>query len=198
MARRIKIYQIIRKIHLYAAMIVMVFLSMYFITGFLLARYDWFDHDPMNKKIRIARVDLSRYRFDDNFPGKVAEMLSVRGKIDQQKLNEDGSKTIRFIKPGETTVITVSADLRSAKIETMPQNIHEIISFYHRIHGYGGGLKYDLYLFMMDLTSFSLIVFVITGVYLWLKILRNKSWGWLFLALGFLYTGWMIHTFLVN
>jgi len=198
MARRIKIYQTIRKIHLYTAMVVMVFLSMYFITGFLLARYDWFDHDPMNKKNRIARLDLSRFRIDDNFPGKVRKMLSIRGKIDQQKLNADGTQTIRIIRPGETTVITVSADLMSAKIETMPQNIHEIISFYHRIHGYGGGLKYDLYLFMMDLTSFSLIIFVITGVYLWLKILRNKFWGLLLLALGFLYTGWMILTFLVN
>lgn len=183
---------------MYAAMIVMVFLSMYFITGFLLARYDWFDHSTKDKKNRIAQVDLSRFHDDDHFPEKVRKVLDIRGKIAQHKLNGDGTQTIRVIKPGKTTEITVSADQMSAKIETMPQNIHEIVSFYHRMHGYGGGLTYDLYIFMMDLTSFSLIIFVITGVYLWLKILRNNFWGFVFLTLGFLYTGWMILTFLVN
>lgn len=198
MAGRINLNRIFRKIHLYAAMIIMVFLSMYFITGFLLTRYDWFDHDPIEKKSHIVPVDLSRIEEDEEFPEKVREILDIRGKMNLQKFNADGTQTIQFIKPGVTTVVTISADLKRATIETTPQNIHEMVSFYHRMHGYGGGLKYDLYLFMMDLSSLSLIVFVITGVYLWMKILRNKFWGMLFLALGFLYTGWVIFTFMVR
>jgi hypothetical protein len=48
----------------------------------------------------------------------------------------------------------------------------------------------------MDLCSLSLLIFAITGGYLWLKVLKNKSLGWISLSAGLAYTGWVCWTLL--
>ena len=55
------------------------------------------------------------------------------------------------------------------------------------MRGYGGGMIYNAYAILLDLTGASLIIFAITGIILWLKILKNSKLAWLILVLGFLY-----------
>jgi hypothetical protein len=54
---------------------------------------------------------------------------------------------------------------------------------YHRLHGYSGGLNYYLWAFIYDLSSISMIVFSLSGVYLWYKTERKRTAGW-FVLLG--------------
>ncbi|MDX2153117.1 MAG: hypothetical protein SFV54_20400 [Bryobacteraceae bacterium] len=46
--------------------------------------------------------------------------------------------------------------------------------------------------FLMDLTSASMIVFAITGVYLWFQLEKRRLPGALILAAGFVYTASMV------
>ena len=58
----------------------------------------------------------------------------------------------------------------------------------HRMHNYGGNILYLLWVLLYDLASLSLILFGLTGVYLWYKLTTKRLLGWVILGLGYGYT----------
>ena len=68
---------------------------------------------------------------------------------------------------------------------------------FHRMHGYGGGWLYNIYVLMLDLTSIATILFGLTGLYLWYKLMRKKMWGIILLSASIGYTI-IIITFFMN
>lgn len=66
-------------------------------------------------------------------------------------------------------------------------NLRHIFIGFHRLHKYGGGGLYDLWMVFYDLASFSLIVFALTGVYMWYKLTRKRLLGFLILGGSFSY-----------
>jgi hypothetical protein len=60
------------------------------------------------------------------------------------------------------------------------------------MHQYGGGWLYNLWVVFYDLASLALIVFAITGVYMWYKLEGRKRLGWILLGLSFAYAGAMV------
>jgi hypothetical protein len=59
---------------------------------------------------------------------------------------------------------------------------------FHRLHRYGGGWVYNLWMVFYDLASFSVILFAASGVYLWYKLTRRRALGWTCLAASFGFT----------
>jgi hypothetical protein len=53
---------------------------------------------------------------------------------------------------------------------------------FHRLHGYQGDPAYVLWAFIYDLSSLSMIIFALSGVYLWYKVERRRLAGWLILT----------------
>ncbi|MDH3445297.1 MAG: hypothetical protein OEN50_15335, partial [Deltaproteobacteria bacterium] len=64
--------------------------------------------------------------------------------------------------------------------------IDTMVSF-HRLRGYGGGVLYSLWSLLYDLASFSLIIFAFTGKYLWYRLTKKKTLGWIFLGISYGY-----------
>ena len=52
------------------------------------------------------------------------------------------------------------------------------------MHNYGGGWLYDIWVVFYDLASASLILFAISGIYLWWRLTRRKLWGWICLGIS--------------
>jgi hypothetical protein len=62
----------------------------------------------------------------------------------------------------------------------------------HKVEGYDGEILFNLVAFFGDLTGLSMIVFAISGVYLWWKRTKNRLWGVLCLIASCAYAAGMM------
>ena len=195
MANRINTYQLFRVIHFYAAAITGVFLLLFFLTGFFIARYTWFDHENAEPVVQTHAVELPTVQTTRQLAQWVRKELGITGKVEWINALDNGDLEVEILNPREFHLVKVQVASGTLQHETRPHSAYETLSVLHRVHGYGGEMVYNIYLVAMDLASLSLLIFVITGVYLWLKVIKRKVLGWLFLGLGLGYTSWVIFTF---
>ena len=158
-------------------------------------RYSWFDHDPVDPE--ITEYDIGEMKnFDvDKLSYWIQKEFEVGGKPVSSEYKKDSTIILEYVHPGTRYVATIQKVSGSMKIETYRQNPYQIVSVFHRLHKYGGGVIYNIYVFMMDISSLSLIVFVISGIILWLKVIKNRWLGIVFLLTGVVYTLWVFLTF---
>jgi hypothetical protein len=181
------VYTIVRKIHLYSGLSLLGFVLMYFVTGYILTHHSWFPSEqaePVEETYDfIYPADKSLAEVSVHIQGT----YGLRGKRAVPKTNRDSTLTFRYFHPGTSFEAIVSPKDQKLVIKTQAQNFRQIAVAFHRIHNYGGGWIYSLYAFMMDLTSLSMIVFALTGIYLWLQLVKYKwlGYGVLFLSLGY-------------
>ena len=194
MAGRVTIQFVILQIHLYTAFVVVVFLLMYFISGFLLVRGSWFSDKRSQSSRGKIELKISGEFGEQELLLYLKKEYSITGKPNYRR-NRDGSQDIEFRSLSRLTQVKIPKDLETVTIERRRLSPREIIWTFHRIHGYGGGILYDIYMVMMDLTSVGLILFAVTGIYLWIKVLPSKKLGIIMLALGVGYTILVILTF---
>ena len=176
----------------------MVFLLMYFVSGFLMVRYSWCPEEETEKTSRELSLAIPDSLSFAELALFLQGELDLPGKRGHPRANADGSVSCDFVSVGKTFNVMVAADRRRLTVEERPHGLFRRINVLHRFHRFGGGLVYDLYVLMMDLASIALITFVITGVPLWLMLPEKKRWGVLFLALGLGYTAWVTATFLMR
>ena len=188
-------YKALRTIHFYSAVLTAVFLLLFFITGYLINRYNWFDHRPVEPIVRTYEREIPNFPTDRALAHWVKKELKITGKIDWIGGGEVDDKSIEIVTPKLNHMIKVSKKSGKLVHETRQNNTFEMLSVMHRVHGYGGGLWYDIYLFAMDLASLALLIFAISGIYLWLRLLRMKWLGWLILGLGLVYTLIVVSSF---
>jgi len=180
-------YTLLRKIHLYAGLVVMVFVIMYFVTGYPMIHGRWF---PMPAIVATTRTEQLLYT-GPNEPAAYAKYLQdtfdLRGKLTRQQRLDDGRWVFRYSRPGTTYAAVVAPTGDSVRITTLKENPIETMVTFHRLHGYDGGALYAVWAFLYDLSSFSLILFSVTGIYLWYKLTKKKLLGWIFLAISYGY-----------
>ena len=198
MAKRINTYKLLRIIHFYTAALTGVFLLLFFITGYLLTMYNWFDHEESEVTVTSHELNIPPFTTEKELARWAKQTLEIDGKIDWISPNPSEKIEVEIVTPKTSHLVKIQPQEGKIIHETRPQTPYESISVYHRVHGYGGGFWYDVYLVAMDLASISLLVFSITGIYLWLKVLKRKLWGWIFLITGMAYTGWIIWTFIFH
>ena len=59
---------------------------------------------------------------------------------------------------------------------TENENAIDTIVGFHRLHGYGDGKVYDVWVFRYDLAGISLILFAFTGIYLGTSQKGKATW----------------------
>jgi len=99
-----------------------------------------------------------------------------------------GEVIINYVRPGYHYKVVIAPDRKSLPITPREENMHRTAVVFHRMEEYGGGFLYDIYIFMMDLSSLALIVYGLSGIYLWYKLEKKKWPGLLFLLAGAGYT----------
>jgi len=186
---KINTYSLIRKIHLYIAFSILGFVFMYFVTGFILTHENWFSNaDPkvlskqysLNLPETISAEEMSVY---------LQDKLNIHAKREGQGKNKDGSMHFEYLKPGTTYNVTVSPDKSQADLQIKQFSTYVTMVGFHRMHEYSGGWLYNVYVLMMDLASIATILFGLTGLYLWYKLMKKKKmWGIILLSLSIGYT----------
>jgi hypothetical protein len=193
MARRVNLYQLIRQIHMYAAFITITFLVMYFVTGYLMNNPQWFDQEkpaPDIKTISMKKPDVSNEELHKQLKNK----LEISGRFHNSWTNE-GTTYYEYQSMLRQTIVYFDSTNSTATVEVSDKNTMGSITAYHRLHKYGGPPAYNFYILLMDLASLALIIFVITGIYMWLSYAQFRWLGVSFLVAGIAYTVWVWLTF---
>jgi hypothetical protein len=181
-------YHPIRQLHLWSAFLIAIFLVMYFVTGYVLTRSQWFGSPEPTQTTRWLELDSpSRPGNPEQrtFTAWLKQELRLSGKPELGRRRRDGSWEFRFHRPGYLATVSLSADLKTAKITESRYRWQQIFIGFHRLHGYGGGWLYDLWAVLYDAVSAAMIVFALSGVWLWYRLAKNKIPGGIILGAGF-------------
>jgi len=175
----------LRQIHLVTGFALAVFVTMYFVTGYVLTRSAWFpDSEPQVSTVS-ATLDPSVLPAEPGEAGYAASLqrqFDIRGQRRPGRRNSDGGWRFEFFRPGHLTRVHLSPDFRSVEIRQERFGWRQTLVGFHRLHGYGGGRLYDAWAILYDLSSGAMIVFAVTGVLMWHRMVKDRRPGWILLA----------------
>ena len=185
-----RLYLIIKQIHLYSSLLTVALLFMYIITSYMMIYHNWFkvEEEITSETSIIVTPDEIN---DENWPKFIKEN-NIRGRLGNERFNSDGDLIRDYYSTGEESRIKILKDRNQVEIVTTQFNLSGNIIGLHRLRGYGGPIIYNIYAFMLDIVGISLILFAITGVILWLKLLKFNRLAWAIFIFGFLYVGSVI------
>jgi len=187
---KIKLYAIIKQIHLYSTLLTVALLIMYIVTSYMMIYHDTFKVEEQARP--VIKVELESEFIDEGTWESLLSAHNIKGRLIRENQTSDGSITRLYENANSNSAITISSDLNTAEIKIADLNLSGSIVELHRMRGYGGPIQYNLYAFMLDLTGISLLLFAVTGVILWLKLLKFNKIAWAIFIFGFLYVGSVI------
>ncbi len=180
---RHKTYKWVRTVHLYAALTTVVFLSMYLLSGLLMMTGA--HGEETNKSVEIP-ITASVVESDREL-AQFIEDQGISGRLTWEKTFDSGQIIREYKTLGSRYKLEISPDKKTVKLETVQKDTNGYMNDLHRLKGYEGPMLYWVYALMVDLTALSLMVFVATGIPLWLQVVDNKKIGWAVLLIGLIY-----------
>ncbi|NND31915.1 MAG: hypothetical protein HKN76_04935 [Saprospiraceae bacterium] len=187
MSTTTKFYQVLKKIHLYAGLSTAALLIMYVATSYMMIHHDSFPSEggtQSTENIKITAADIS----EDNWVDFI-RVHDIKGRLNNERINASGEKIMQFNSAATNTTLKINATGDEVEITRNEKNLAHSIIGVHRLSGYDGPLKYNLYALFLDAVGISLILFTITGVIMWLRLLKNNKWAWGIFIAGAIYYG---------
>jgi hypothetical protein len=182
----------IRRLHLFTSLVLVVWVVMYFVTGWIIVHESRFPRGEPQRTTRTEPLQFAGERNSGEFVGFLESRFGVHGRRQPPKAQKDGTWLFRWVRPGVNHDIVVNAAGTQATVTRAEFGATGLAHGLHRLHGYGGGAVYDIWSVFYDLASCAMIVFAVTGIYLWWRTAKVKWPGWLCLAFSFGFTGTMI------
>lgn len=185
-----KTYRLVRQIHLYSTLVTTAFLLMYIVSSIMFMNHDLFHVDVAEESesnLKVAPEEIN----EENWPGFLKNN-GIRGKLWRERVNKEGDHIREYESAGADTRITIFRDKSEVKIVHSKLNLSGQITGVHRMRGYGGSFLYNAYAFILDIVGICLILFTVTGVILWLKLLQFNKVAWAILISGFIYVSAVI------
>lgn len=180
-----KSYAIIRAVHLYSSLSIVALLIMYILSSYMMIYHDWFKVEIKSEtkiKLDIKPEDINEHNWST-----FLRVNNIRGRLVRERF-EDSGDIIRLYESAKGfDEITIFKNVDQVEIRSGELNLSGKINELHRLRGYGGPLLYNIYAVLLDVVGISLILFIVTGVILWLKILQHNRIAWIILLLGFIY-----------
>jgi hypothetical protein len=182
-------YNLLRKIHLYAGLTILCFLMMYFLTGYIIIHGTWFGKAPPTAATRTETLaNLPSPLTPESLAAHIKSTYNLNGRTRIPKEQPDDAIRFSIARPGTTEQFDLPNNSNTLTIKTTRENLAGTLVQMHRIHGYAHGALFNIWVFLNDLASFSCILFALTGVYLWWKSVKQKLWGILALTASTSYT----------
>jgi len=181
-------YAIIRRIHLFTGLALLLFVIMYFITGYMLVHEAWLPPAEPKKSSRSVSIEYQGQLDSTEFTSYLEKKFGLRGSRSKPKHREDGTWEFEWFHPGTLYKAIIATNGKSATITTSDLGKVRIGYGLHRLHGYGGGWLYNVWAVIVDFSSLALIGFSISGIYLWHQSTKKRLPGWVCLAASFGFT----------
>lgn len=180
-------YTLLRKVHLYSGLAVLAFVIVYFVSGYPMIHPTWFPNPEAVKETRIEPLRYNGPKDPPAYSEYLQKAFDLRGQVTRRRRQKDGGWEFRYSRPGTVYEAVVAPAGDIVRITTVRDNAVQTIIAFHELHGYGGGKLYNLWAILLDLVSFSLIVFAFSGVYLWFKLTKKRLLGWILLGVSYGY-----------
>jgi len=175
-----KFYNTIRKVHLYTSFIIGAFLLMYFITGGVLIMHDLF---PRKTQEEVSQsIPISSSINEPEIISSIKKQYNISG-FEKRNAKEDGRVNYSFTRPGYTAQIMLIPGNLMAEVKIQKGTFASVMNGFHRLRGFDG-LPHFLWAIFYDLSCIALIIFSISGIYLWWKLMRQKTTGFIFLLVS--------------
>lgn len=184
-------FQRIRQIHLFAAFVLTAFILMYFVSGLVMIFGETFKRTDTSVDSIVKVVPGIHTFSNDHLLSALRENFDLGGQYTIQR--RPAKISVSFRHPGTEANAVIATGTDSVSVTIKKKNFVAVLHQFHRQHGYSGGLNYMLWAFFYDLSACSMIVFAITGVYLWYKNEREKWPGLLILFTFTLFTAFTIY-----
>lgn len=170
-------YRAIRKIHLFATLMLATFVFMYFATGLIMIFEETFQRRNISIEHFNEKIEGIRSIDADSLVRWARVKYHLQGR---SFMNENKERiVVDFSHPGSTAKVRVLRSYDSVNVEVKKGNFNTVMHQYHRLHGFEGGWNYFAWAVAYDLSAISMIVFSVTGLYLWYKTERRRLAGWL-------------------
>ena len=131
----------------------------------------------------------------DKLPGsdlewdEFARNNDIKGRKTREQKDKADNLIVEYSHAGGFARIDIPNSSREAKISYNHKGTGNAIIGIHRQRGYGGNWIYNLYALLLDVIGISLIIFVVTGIIMWFKLLKNNRIAWVIFISGFIYVG---------
>ncbi len=183
----VKLFILIRKLHLYTSFVIASFLLMYFLTGAVLIMGKIFPRK--NVKSITEKVAMINKQPEEEVVKVISGQYDIHGEKHLNSKINGGSSYI-FTRPGYRAEIIFTQGQDSIQVRVRQGTFWSAMNDFHRLRGYSTW-SHKVWAVLYDLSCIALLVFAVTGVYLWWKLERKKLPGILFM---FLSTGLTIFT----
>ncbi len=188
-------YHLVRKVHLFSSVIILAFLGMYFISGYIMVHRPWFANvspPPTTRKAALQGVaELST----EPLAAAAQEQLRLPGLIQFPQKQPPGMTRFWVNHPGTMVRVDIPDGSSEVLVTTQRTGWVGVLIMLHKVRGYGGSFLFDAVALFSDIAGVSMILFAFTGVYLWWKRVRNHRWGLLCLAVSGAYVLGMMSYF---
>ena len=178
-------YCIVRRVHLALSLGLVLFIVMYFATGFVMTHEQWFKQSAPaiteRKEFFQHRADGS----DEELSRSLQKTFELNGQRNPAVIRKDGLKHFSYSRPGSTFDVVLAEGRDEVTITEKKSGLIGLLHGLHRLHGYGGGGLYSTWSFLYDLSSSALIVFAFTGIFLWFRSTTKRLPGWICLGVSF-------------
>lgn len=187
MAGRIRIHNIIRKIHLVSSMVILSFLLMYVITGLFIMNRNLFEIPPVEQNHYKLWVEKPMEGAPELYGHYLKERLDLEGRIEYSKDWKENWH-FYFSFPGDNYKVTLTPAQDTLHIQRtqQEQTLYMVLHGIHVLRGFRGGWAYTAWAVMYDLCCLAMLVFAVTGVVMWYRIRKKFKHGLYYLSSGIL------------
>ncbi len=190
-------HKIIRFIHYYSSLFLIIFILMYVVSGLIMINHKLIPSGEPVQTVRRVALDIKMHGDPADYKKIFRQKYELSGRMEDPVERKDGSLRYWYYRPGTTHELIVTSARDSVKItRTDQQTLGRVVNRLHHVRGYGGGFVYNLWAILVDCTTVSMILFALTGIYLWYKRTKKKIVGLIVLSLGFLLP-WTVIVFLM-
>ena len=164
----VKMFPLVRKLHLYAAFAIASFLLMYFVTGAVIIMGETFSRKSIRK---ISEKHFIGNESEFVIVARLLKQFQILGE--ERKKIEEKQIVYRYFRPGYRAEIIFPANGDSVSIRLSEGSFGNVMNDFHRLRGFAG-VGHILWGVLYDLSCIALFLFGLSGLYLWWKIENNK------------------------
>lgn len=182
---------ILRRTHLYLGMLLIPWLLIFCISTLTFNHPDTFDSlfpdDPQFVQVWVKDYTLAEPLRDDNLRAVAQRIVtdqSLRGAFGVQKQGRKLNIFVQnFMQPMR---LTYDLDQHKLRGEQKKFAWVEVLRRLHFRAGYNGtGPLANVWPLIVDVFCVSMLMWIVTGLYLWWKIRVARTWGWITVGAGF-------------
>ena len=182
-------YRLIRTIHLFTGLGLAALIFMYAFSGFVILHHDWFPGSDSEKTTSVVTSVVAGQTTTpvtqdnaDVWARELARELGLHGRLSKRHRSEDGLWTFDFGRPGSYEKLNVRPGDEQVTLTVEAGGFARILDRLHPFHGFSGGLRFLMWGILVDLASLAMIMFPLSGIYMWYVLKKDRRLGWLVLG----------------